>query len=270
MTPPRPREIKAPWRDLLASHLKQTPGYEFTLGTVEYNSDGEPVPRVRTCGCRGFFPELELHPSGQEDVKQQAQGGGNPAKYESDLLTFTTDPRMEKLSQIVESGYHVEAVFWLQDLMTQWRVKGRAFAFGEPDAENSESPEDTKAKIRITECLRHKDDYDESKEWTWDNVVTEYFANHSPMMRGSFRCPPPGTRRSHVPSDPSLKMGQKVSDLHDPVARANFRVVAIIPDEVERLDLSDMSNVRREKWEFVGSDDPKESSEPWAHCELWP
>lgn len=65
-------------------------------------------------------------------------------------------------------------------------------------------------------------------------------------------------------------MGQKVSDLHDPVARANFRVVAIIPDEVERLDLSDMNNVRREKWEFVGSDDPTESSEPWAHCELWP
>ncbi|KAJ6102419.1 hypothetical protein N7486_004846 [Penicillium sp. IBT 16267x] len=181
---PYPRQIKAPWRDLLASHLKQTPGSEFTLGTIEYDPDGEPKPRVRTCGCRGFFPELELHPKGQEDMKQQAQGGGNPPKYESDLLTFTTDARMDKLPQIVESGYHVEAVFWLQDLMTQWRVKGRAFAFGEPDFENSNSPEDTESVIRIGECLRHKENYDESKEWTWDNVVTEYFANHSPMMRG--------------------------------------------------------------------------------------
>lgn len=87
---------------------------------------------------------------------------------------------------------------------------------------------------------------------------------------GSFRVPPPGTPRSHVPSDPSLKLGQKVTDLHDPVARANFRVVAIIPDEVERLDLSDMNNIRREKWEFVGSDEPKQSGEAWVHCELWP
>lgn len=87
---------------------------------------------------------------------------------------------------------------------------------------------------------------------------------------GSFRSPPPGTPRSHVPSDSSLKLGQKVTDLYDHVARANFRVVAIIPDEVERLDLSDMNNVRREKWEFVGSDEPGESSEPWEHCELWP
>ncbi|KAJ5636320.1 FMN-binding split barrel-related protein [Penicillium longicatenatum] len=263
------RKIKAPWRDLLASHLKRTPGYEFTLGTVEHGPDGEPMPRVRTCGCRGFFPELELHPSGQEDMKQQAPGGGNPDKYESDMLTFTTDVRMEKLDQIVGSDHHVEAVFWLPDLMNQWRVKGRAYAFGNPDVENPESSEDTKSMQRITDCLRFKENYDESMEWTWDNVVTEYFANHSPAMRGSFRVPVPGTPRSEVPSNPALKLGQKVKDLYDPVARANFRVVAIIPDKVERLDLSDMNNVRREQWRFEEYDKSRES-EPWEYCELWP
>lgn len=86
------------------------------------------------------------------------------------------------------------------------------------------------------------------------------------MTTGTFRVPPPGQPRSKVPDDPALGLGQKVTDLHDPVARKNFRVVVIQPEEVERLDLSNQEDVRRWKWTLV--DD--QSGSHWVETELWP
>ncbi|KAJ5587201.1 FMN-binding split barrel-related protein, partial [Penicillium hispanicum] len=263
-----PQAPRAPWRDLLDSHLQQTPDYVFNIATVGLDSEGRPVPRVRTCGCRGFFPELELHPKGQEDMDQQVEGGGNPPLYESDMLSFTTDIRMEKLAHLDSSGHAIEGMFWLKDLMAQWRVKGRAFAIGDPD-ENAEHERVSRGEIGSR--LRVKDGVDtDANNWAWEKAVTKYFANHSPIMRGSFRNPPPGQPRSQVPEDPAFRLGQKVTDLHDPVARANFRVVAIIPEEVERLDLSDYDNIRRWKWSLVNKDTEGRTPGQWVETELWP
>ena len=174
---------RAPWRDLLHSHLEQNKGYEFTIATIGHDSQNRPVPRVRTCGCRGFFPELKLHPSGQEAMKQQVEDGGNPSIYESDMLSFTTDIRMEKLPQLDSSGHAIEAMFWLKDLMVQWRVKGRAFAIGDPKGEDNE--EERVSRKQISSRLRTKGNAGgDPKKWTWEKTVTEYFANHSPVMRG--------------------------------------------------------------------------------------
>lgn len=179
-----PNPPGAPWRDILDSHFQQTPDYDFNIATVGLDSQGRPVPRVRTCGCRGFFPELELHPKGQEDMDQQVEGGGNPPLYESDMLSFTTDIRMEKLSQLDSSGHAIEAMFWLKDLMAQWRVKGRAFAIGDPD-ENA--AHERVSRGQIGSRLRVKDGVNtdtDSNNWAWERAVTKYFANHSPIMRG--------------------------------------------------------------------------------------
>jgi pyridoxamine 5'-phosphate oxidase len=175
---------RAPWRDILDSHLKQTSGYDFTIATVGLDSQGRFVPRVRTCGCRGFFPELELHPKGQEAMDEQVEGAGNPPVYESDMLSFTTDVRMEKLGQLEESGHAIEAIFWLEDVMTQWRVKGRAYAIGNPDPEETSELEMASQK-EIMKGLRVKSNANEdTAKWTWEKAVTKYFANHSPIMRG--------------------------------------------------------------------------------------
>lgn len=173
---------KAPWRDQLSSHLQQTPGYEFTVATVGHDAKGRVVPRVRACGCRGFFPELKLHPSGQKDINEQVEGSGNPKIYESDLLTFTTDVRMEKLHQLDTSEDAVEATFWLKDLMIQWRVKGTALSIGSPSLDSKEESH----RKKIGDWLRLKEQTHRSHNWTWDRAVTEYFANHSPVMRGMY------------------------------------------------------------------------------------
>lgn len=66
------------------------------------------------------------------------------------------------------------------------------------------------------------------------------------------------------PYDDKLKLGQKVEDLEDPVARENFRVVVIKPEEVESLDLSDPSKARRQVYKF------DEKTSQWSHEETWP
>lgn len=116
-------------------------------------------------------------------MEQQVEDGGNPHVYESDMLGFTTDARMEKLPQLESSGHAVEAIFWLKELMTQWRVKGRAFAIGDPRGEEGEKEKTSRREIK--KGLRVKDNADgDVGQWTWDNAVTKYFANHSPIMRG--------------------------------------------------------------------------------------
>jgi hypothetical protein len=91
------------------------------------------------------------------------------------------------------------------------------------------------------------------------------------VFPGSFRNPLPGQPRSQLPSNPDLRLGQKVTNLHDPVARENFRVVLILPEEVEQLDLSDLDDVRRRKWTLVmGEDDEDGPHGQWEEAEIWP
>ena len=73
--------------------------------------------------------------------------------------------------------------------------------------------------------------------------------------------------------DHDHKLGQSVTDLHDPVARENFRVVIIKPDEVEQTDISDPVKARRWKYTFVAAEGPDDESKgqgKWESEELWP
>ncbi|KAJ5893656.1 hypothetical protein N7495_005347 [Penicillium taxi] len=269
--PQKPGGIRPPWRDELDLNIDQSSIYEFTLATIDRNSAGQPIPRARICSCRGFFPELDIHPNGRKDFEEQ-EDGDNPPVYESDLLSFSTDIRMEKLAQIETSGHSVEALFWLKDMMTQWRVQGLAYAIGDPVGEENEK--EKSARDIIGPQLRVKpdiEDLDLLNKWTWDRAVTKYFAKHSPLMRGSFIRPHPGLPRSDSPSDKFVEKGHRITDLHDVGARSNFRVVLIIPEEVERLDISDYDNFRRIRWNLVKSvDEDGQPQNHWEETELNP
>lgn len=103
-----------------------------------------------------------------------------------------------------------------------------------------------------------------------------HFGNLSPGMRGSFKNPPPGTPRAEAPG-PGEGLGQKVGDelLGDEVARKNFRVVVIVPDEVDVCDLSDPADQRRWLYTYVGpaAEAKKTGGEVidgWEKVEVWP
>ena len=93
-------------------------------------------------------------------------------------------------------------------------------------------------------------------------------------MQGSFRNPSPGSPVSIPPSNDALFLGQKVTDNEDPIARQNFRVVIIKPQEVEQVDLSDLGRSRRWKFTYVGVSSPQsnygEKIGDWMKEELWP
>ncbi|KAJ5124806.1 uncharacterized protein N7515_008631 [Penicillium bovifimosum] len=55
-----------------------------------------------------------------------------------------------------------------------------------------------------------------------------------------------------VSSEPGLGLGKKVTDLDDPVSRANFRVLLIRPAEVERLHFADQEDGKRWSWKLTG------------------
>ncbi|KAI0203803.1 pyridoxamine 5'-phosphate oxidase-domain-containing protein [Astrocystis sublimbata] len=160
-------------------------------------------------------------------------------------------------------GAVVEATFWTSKPAVQWRVRGRAYVLA-PDIESSSEGREVMALLK-SRMRRQGGD----KNWSFAREITAHFGNLSPMMRGTFRNPPPGRPVSQPVEGDGLALGQQVTDLDDPVARANFRVVVIVPDEIDQTDLSDPEHGRRWLHTYVGVMHGKGQGE-WETVEVWP
>jgi len=128
----------------------------------------------------------------------------NPPIYDSDMPTFTTDVRMQKVGQIFASsaghadsddqvqgsggGGPVEAVWWIKDTGTQWRIKGEAYVVGKDidDSGSGISSGVRTARSEIGRRMRRKEGggKEEESEWSWERELTAHFGNCSPGMRG--------------------------------------------------------------------------------------
>ncbi|GAO20177.1 uncharacterized protein UV8b_00900 [Ustilaginoidea virens] len=276
----------APWRDAFTSDLESMKSPTFTLSSLHRaSSPSSPqtpqfLPRARTVVYRGMWASL------QPNSKNKNPAPLNPSHtYETDLPTCTTDVRMEKVGEMLDSqgtgrsssgggkasasasassrvGGPIEAVFWVPDRMTQWRLRGHVCMVG-PDID---SDRDVSVREHLAPYMRPV--RGNVASWSWSRELTAHFGNLSPLMRGSFRNPPPGTPLSSPAGCfDGLGLGQEVDDLDDDVARKNFRVLIIVPAEVDKVDLSDAKKGRR--WNYllertVGGD------EVWKVTELWP
>ncbi|RYP06207.1 hypothetical protein DL764_003299 [Monosporascus ibericus] len=302
--PSSPAEGEAPWRSPFLEHVQGMASPEFTLGTVRRvrsSSDGSAdtaaVPRARTCIFRGMFADLPANP--------RNPAPRNPAGVyaASDLITFTTDVRSDKMRELFGlvaddddgevtgkqgegegkggeegaairgsgGGAPVEATFWARQAATQWRVRGRAWVLA-PDIEDAY--QGSEGARRAVEALKARMRRIGEGEWSFAREITAHFGNLSALMRGSFRGPPPG--RPVDDGDDGLRLGQELEDLHDEVARGNFRVVVIVPEQVDRADLSDPKRGRRWLYTFVGAG-RREPRCPggvvdgwWEKIEVWP
>lgn len=262
----------APWSSLFQSHISQLSPPSFNLSTLHRTPDSTTpyTPRGRTLIYRGMFASLPPNPL--NDAPK------NPAAYASDLPTFTTDVRSAKLADLFLGGEAaqtqgcggggpVEAVFWIQPTMTQWRIRGDAWVLG-PDISG---PGESDAKTALGPRMRVLGE--DVKDWSWEREVGAHFGNLSPGMRGSFQNPLPGT-----PIDEKGEMDETDKDMvrakvlgrkvgtGDEGAKANFRVVVIRPLEVERVDLTDMDRARRWIYTFV----EKGGKGEWKTVEVWP
>jgi hypothetical protein len=87
-------------------------------------------------------------------------------------------------------------------------------------------------------------------------------------LPGSFKNPPPGQPVTAPFDKERLQLGSKADDLHDEVARKNFRLVVIVPDVVEQTDLSDPEKGRRYRYTWDG--ETARHNAGWRTEELWP
>lgn len=242
---------------------------EFVFSTLHPSEDKDSpfpyVPSARYCMYRGMWAGLPENKLNKAPL--------NDHVYESDLLTLTTDVRMAKVPELFDTsgeghsgadcggGGPVEAVFYVKSTMTQWRFKGKAYIVG-PDIEGS-SPGALMVKQKVGERMRALGEAGQRDCWSWGKELTAHFGNLSPGMRGSFKNPVPASPVSIPPSEAGLRLGQKVNDLQDEIARANFRVLVIAPDVVDQVDLSDAERARR--WQFT-----YDGMGSWKEEEVWP
>ncbi|KAL1846168.1 hypothetical protein Daus18300_014331 [Diaporthe australafricana] len=289
----------APWRAQLLDHISKLDSPIFTFTSLHPGSSGSSsssptvTPRGRTCIYRGMWASITWN--------DKNAAPRNPDVFESDCLTLTTDARMAKVPELFASGGGggggdktksssggggpVEAMFWVPETGTQWRVRGHAWVLAHDDiSDTSDSSPGAKAardaisaRMRRTKKTGSGEEEEKESEWSWEKEVVGQFGNLSPGMRGSFKNPPPGTPRADGPG-PGEGLGQKVGDelLGDEVARRNFRVVVVVPDEVDTWDGKDPENQRRWVYTFVGPD-AKEATRPggevvegWEKVEVWP
>ena len=191
----------APWKSEFTAHVGKMKSPEFVLSTIAPApagsfSSASYQPRARYCVFRGMWAEL---PANEKNPAER-----NPAIYESDCLTLTTDVRMQKVGELFASassgatgreapsaegsggGGPVEAVWWVKEdgIMTQWRVKGDAFVLA-PDVEKSPESEGIRLlKKEVGERMKCKDEKREG-EWSWARELTAHFGNQSPVIRGT-------------------------------------------------------------------------------------
>ena len=177
-------------------------------------------------------------------------------------------------------GGPVEAIYWVKDTMTQWRIRGKAWVVAADDVEGGEEAQNSgtvTVKAEVGRYMRPVGDHaTKNSEWDWRKEVENHFENLSPSMRGTFKNPPPGHPLSEG-KGPGEELGQKGGHLADEeLARKNFRVMIITPEEVERTDLSDPEKSKR--WIYTlakefggpgGYDESKPNGE-WNETETWP
>lgn len=266
----------APWRPQFLEHINLMPSPEFVLSTVSRAGPDSPtpyVPRARFCIYRGMFGEL---PENKHNT-----GPFNPHVFESDMPTFTTDVRSDKVVDLFSSsrghgnsaqsvgsggGGPVEAVFWVKEVMTQWRIRGDAFVLAQDldEEEKGGSSGIRTVKSKVGERMRVVPGTDRAA-WKWNRELDGHWGNLSPGMRGSFRNPLPGSKTSDNCGEMGEGLGLGIkSGTDDEGAKKNFRVVVIRPFEVESLDLADPSKARR--WRYTYGNKEGE----WTIDELWP
>jgi len=193
----------APWKAAFLEHvMKNMDSPEFVLSTLHPAPKGSKtdfIPHARFCIFRGMLAELPEN--------KHYDGPKNEKIYESEMPTFTTDIRMEKAGEIMESspggrggetehkeefgsggGGPVEAVWWVKEKQIQWRIKGEAYIVG-PDIEG-EDKENSGVRTVKSQLSKRLHVVQEGKEgdWSWATEVTNHFGNLSPGMRGELSC----------------------------------------------------------------------------------
>lgn len=246
-------QIMAPWVPLLnqaiALELETSPFVTFSFATIDL--DGS--PSVRTVINRGYL---------FNDKK-------------SNILTFTTDIRMNKFQEL-QRNPKFEACFWFPKSNQQFRIKGNAklltldnlkdindseiikeFPIISPHKiKNYSSHADLASHFNTTSnigsisnsCGNSNSNTSNSSNLPeiseWEAELQDKWENLSTKLKSSFRKPQPGevlTKENRKLID-SISRGVDGSNEIDGIK--NFALVLLLPDLVDFVDLSGNKQTR--------------------------
>ncbi|RPA80283.1 hypothetical protein BJ508DRAFT_415497 [Ascobolus immersus RN42] len=281
-----------PWLAPFLSHLPNTQP-EFTLATITPTTP--PRPAVRTCIFRG--PLFSLPPNPRNPVRTL---NPEPPQLSSSLLTFTTDARMSKFTEL-SANPNAELCFWIPTFETkpQWRFRGKVYFFS---FDGAGTPKEAGQRSEVatdieTSAIEGPAEAVEAPNFavngeggglvSWRNEVLRHFANLGPGMRGTFANPAPGTA---VEEEGMGRLGRKVEDWvlrkeflqqdtegkTSPAAQeefkagrevlyealGNFRLCVVKVDGVDRVDLGERDG-KGKRWIYTRSKDGWETREVW-------
>ncbi|KAI5779903.1 pyridoxamine 5'-phosphate oxidase-domain-containing protein [Peziza echinospora] len=287
--------VEPPWVSDFTQHVLHTEPYsnspEFSLGTIHPPSPivPYPTPRVRTLIFRGFWGQIRANPH-----NKLANAFNPPLPHSSELLTFTTDARMEKalgtlpgrrqnsgqlVTQYSGGGADVECCFWVKDVQTQWRVRGECYLLSLVDIEHLNEEYIAELRRRI-EARFPVPSAEASKKWSYTNEILAQIANLSPVLRGSFL----GDELRDRDRGGTLPEGwgemKEPAKIGDEELRRNFRVAVVLPRTIERVGLAERGGGGRrwvyERVEGGGGADGGGAEEEgkvvggWRVREVWP
>jgi hypothetical protein len=202
------------------------------------------------------------------------------SSYASELLTFTTDVRMNKVRHLFETsgssdgdyegsggGGPCEAVFWIEEMKTQWRVRGDAWILSARDVEG-DGEGARRVRGVLEERMRRvtstrKEDVDEiTTEWNWNKEIDALW-----------ELLPDGVKQSFGNTQPGLFRKSEDHEERTAIVTENFRVCVIRPFEIEQLDLRVSGAGRCFLYTYV--EDASASNENhlaggWKTEEMWP
>lgn len=83
-------------------------------------------------------------------------------------------------------GGAVEAVYWVKEVGTQWRIRGRAYVIGEDiEGGDGESSGVRTVKSEVGKRMRVASEGEGKEgEWSWGKELTGFFGNQSPGIKG--------------------------------------------------------------------------------------
>ncbi|MCJ1330432.1 hypothetical protein MMC10_007116 [Thelotrema lepadinum] len=241
-----PEEV--PWKTPFLLHLKAihdtNAEVQLSLATV---TTPDNLPRVRTVGHAGFW---------------SVNSAASEATSVSCCLTFITNSRFNKVADVFGQidqlpedfetyglasggGGPVEAVYWLEQIKMQWRMRGRCFFVtdgraaagslaGEDEQERERRRREglavTKAAVRphmvgvVDEQQVNgiEDGGDADVDSIWEAEVQGYYQRLSLEIQPLF-------------------------------LRSSFAVGIIVPEEVEMMDLTDATVTRRRIWKSTNT-----------------
>ena len=90
----------------------------------------------------------------------------------------------DKQTQGSGGGGPMEAVWWIKDTGTQWRMQGQAFVVA-PDIEGEEKQSSGVRTVKSEVGARMRNV--KKGDWSWGKELTAHFGNCSPKMRGELK-----------------------------------------------------------------------------------